>query len=388
MEFLLGDADYWLIENAMCLEQLVSIYYYGRSGSVFLQSLLDSHPQVLMVPGTVLMFYADFWKRYSHLSQDALIEKFCGYFASFFDVHADVKMGEWKQPSIVLSFNKMGENRDEVVSINKDKFLQALKLIFEKNELTSKSLFQAVHVAYTIALGRAGNLDRKNLPLIAHEAHLPGYYDGVMLLAKDFPSFKIIQMVREPLQTLGSHVKWQWKDYLPSSYGDAFPLVSNEAIVVRLEDLHTEPESTLKKLAQWLNIDWNDVLLQSTFDGKKWWNVQGVEQVTGFNQVTISKNHDDIYFPMDKYRLKILYGKRYVLWRYASKKPPLWKTLTLLPLLMLPFKIEFIIFKQLYRENKLSGLNYGLFVWWRKRRMYFKAWRYALSSKIKEPRCL
>ena len=32
------------------LDRVVAIYYYGRGGSVFMQSLLDNHPEVVMLP--------------------------------------------------------------------------------------------------------------------------------------------------------------------------------------------------------------------------------------------------------------------------------------------------------------------------------------------------
>lgn len=43
------------------IDEVVSIYFYGRSGSLFLQSLLDSHPNILMIPGDYIRFYYWFW---------------------------------------------------------------------------------------------------------------------------------------------------------------------------------------------------------------------------------------------------------------------------------------------------------------------------------------
>ena len=49
------------------LDDVVSIHCYGRSGSVFLASLFDQHPQVLMIPGVQLSSFYEFWRRRGHL---------------------------------------------------------------------------------------------------------------------------------------------------------------------------------------------------------------------------------------------------------------------------------------------------------------------------------
>ena len=49
----------------LALQQVVVIYYYGRSGSVFVQSLLDHHPQTLGLPGVGLERFHLFWESVS-----------------------------------------------------------------------------------------------------------------------------------------------------------------------------------------------------------------------------------------------------------------------------------------------------------------------------------
>ena len=44
------------------LTRVASIHYYGRSGSIFLQSLLDSHPDVVMLPTVYLCGFHTFWR--------------------------------------------------------------------------------------------------------------------------------------------------------------------------------------------------------------------------------------------------------------------------------------------------------------------------------------
>lgn len=383
------EKERWLIDNCFKINEVIAIVYYGRSGSVFLQSLLDNHPQLLMFPGTALILYAHFWKDYSNLPKTDLLEKFCEYFASFFDVNADDQLGAWKCPAKMLGFDKMGEKQDEIVGVDRAVFLQVLDVILDNN-ITSKSFFQAIHVAYAIALGRVDAMDCSRLPIIIYQLHTPDVVARFSLLIKDFPKLKVMQMVREPLQTLGSHFKHHLlaENVLKSSYFHAFPHWPNEAIAVRLEDLHTNSHATMEKIAHWLNIDWNDNLLHSTFDGKKWWNVKGTDKISGFNKVIISKNHNDLYYKMDIFRLKTLFGKRYFIWGYDNKLPPFWKKIFVFFLLLFPFKIEMIGFKLQHEKNRIRAAKAILYSWGRMRKVFFKAWWYSLSSNIEELRVL
>ena len=58
------------------LERVVAVFYYGRSGSIFLQSLLDSHPEVLMFPSIYLSGFYSFWSQFGHLPAVELVAAF------------------------------------------------------------------------------------------------------------------------------------------------------------------------------------------------------------------------------------------------------------------------------------------------------------------------
>lgn len=386
----LNKKDLWLIDSYSALTDVVAIGYYGRSGSVFLQSLLDNHPNILMLPGTLLLIFPDFWSVYAHLPLQELISEFCNYFSPFFKINSLAQGGAWKDAMIYLNLHKLGKNKDQTVEVNKDKFVQVLELILKNTILTRKSFFQAIHVAYTVALNRSQYLDDTRLPLIVHQLHSLNatYKDTADLrihsLEKDFPNLKIIQMIREPAQALGSHFKHHHDiNVFQASFYDAFLKTSCPSITVRLEDLHTCAEITLRKLAKWLEIDWNDSLLTSTFNGKQWWNVKDSAQVSGFNSIIISQEHRDILSAFDKIRLKILYAKRYHLWEYRKIKPSKWKSLAITPLLLLPFRMELIVYKDLYKTKQFSVT--ALFKDWKKRRsLLFKVWQYSLSPKTNE----
>ncbi|MDP1574213.1 MAG: sulfotransferase [Coxiellaceae bacterium] len=392
-EITFNETDKWLVENCFKIDEVLAIVFLGRSGSVFLGSLLDNHPQVIMLPGTQLAFYDFFWEKYSGLSNvENLVNTFCAYFSSFFDVHAFSPLSLGTQPSLDLGFSSMGEDRNEKVEIDKEKFKKIMYCILSKiSHVNKKNFFQAIHVAYTISNDNSSRLDKNRLPLIVYQLHM-NWENLVTSLVSDFPKTKFIHMIREPFQTVGSHFKHTnyRANVMNYFYRDAFPYAENSASkAIKLEDLHTQPTEVMKKISDWINIGWSDSLMESTFNGKKWWNLKDVEQVSGFNKVIISKNHSSLYYKFDKYRLEILYSKRFKLWGYSSKTYSKLDHFIALPLLLFPFKMEIISYRNAFSITKLHGLKNIVLDLFSKKRFYlFSAWKYSLSKEVREVRLL
>lgn len=388
-EIILNETDKWLIENCNKIDDVLAIVFLGRSGSVFLGSLLDNHPQVIMLPGTQLAFYNFFWEKYSgSLKIESLINNFCSYFSSFFDVYAFSQLSLGTQPALDLGFAAVGEDRNEKVEIDKEKFKKIMYYILSKiDHINKKSFFQAIHVAYTISNGDSARLNTGQLPLIVYQLHM-NWENLVTSLVSDFPKTKFVHMIREPFQTVGSHFKHTnfSANVMNYFYRDAFPYVeSNFSKAIKLEDLHTKPIEIMKKISSWVDIDWSDTLMESTFNAKKWWNLKDVEQVSGFNKVIISKNHSSLYYKFDKYRLRILYSKRFKLWGYPSKTYSKLEHFILLPLLLFPFKMEIISYRNAFLITKLHGLKNLMLGLFSKKRLYlYSAWKYSLSSEVRE----
>lgn len=381
----LNAADQHLITNINQIDNVAAILFYGRSGTVFLQSLLDNHPEIIMMPGTCLMYFYEFWEQYAHLSSDELIKQFCQYFLPFFDVAADARLGEWKQPAIYLGFAQMGEHQDKKIEADQDKFVAVLKLILNTGPTSRKFFFQAIHIAYTITINRSQSLAKTKLPLIVYQLHT-NHPERTKKLCQDFPKTKFIHILREPLQTLGSHFQHTFNcSILEDSYYHGFaPTDATDAKAIKLEDLHTEPKLTMSSLCQWLSLTWSPSLLESTFDGEKWWNLKTTEQVSGFNKLIISKNHNNLYYKLDIYRLKMLYQKRWLLWKYSNKPISKFKSFIIFPLLFLPFKMETIFWRAEIQSKGLKIIKPALINWYRRRRTLVKAWLYSLSSQTKE----
>ena len=112
--------------------------------------------------------------------------------------------------------------------------------------------------------------------------------------------------------------------------------------------------------------------------------------ISGFNQITVSKNYNNFYYKFDFYRLKILYEKRFTQWSYPitiTRNILKVERILLLFLLLIPFKMEIVDLKKNVFSQGLRGIKYGFFCWLdriRKRSYLLSAWKYSLSKEIQE----
>lgn len=377
----------------MKLNEVVAILFLGRSGTVFLGSLLDNHPQVLMFPGTQLSFYEDFWEKRGKnaLSIEILIRQFCAYFSSFFDIYAYSPDILGYQPAYQLGFDEMGIEKNERIEIEKEKFIAVLYFILSDiTHVDMKIFFQAIHVAFAITINRSTQINRIRLPIIVYALH-QNTFKSVNNLCSHFPKTKMIHMIREPFQAIDSHFEYDGYccHVLRDFYFAAFPQAEvDKSMAVKLEDLHASPHVTLNKITKWIGIDWSDSLLESTYNGKKWWNVKGSERFHGFKKTILSKKKYSGFNAFDRYRLKVLYSKRLALWGYASKRKILkLERFLLLPMLLFPFKMELVDLKINVFLQGFRGIKYNFFCWLdriRQRSYLMKAWKYSLSDSVRE----
>ena len=360
------------------IERAVSIHYYGRGGSFFLQSLLDGHPDVLTFPANYLCGYFVFWDEFGHLPAVELCAAFVDCYDVLFDPRSQTPvLGAGAGIGLEFNFTAMGERHSEALGVDRDLFAFTLLRLL-KHEIADamtetvarKFFFQALHVAYAEALGR--QFDSPN-PLIVFQAHNP-FFHAIDQLFSDFgPDLKCLHSVREPLQTLASWYRsmredegvddldlprdtlvralahaspiFTWTHHLSPDFqgvGRYVEMNQRNSRAVRLEDLHQAPEETTQRLCHWLGIDWHQALLASTFDGKLWhWKVRG-ETLSGFQSQTISRRHDDVLSGFDRLRLRFLLADKHAAWGYGL---PAWFGLTPLRLLafglwLLPFRME------------------------------------------------
>ena len=390
------------------LRRVVSIHYYGRSGSLFLQSLLDGHPQVVMLPGTYLAGFYRFWETFGQLPALKLLGAFITNYDVLFDARSPVPVFEvGRDVGITLGFDRMGEDQDRTLGVDRNEFMESLlahviRVCDDPNveRLSRRFFLQAIHAAYAQALGQPKSKDM----LIVLQTHNP-YFEEVEPLYRDFGvDVKFLHCLREPIQALGSWYSHWWEtctgpdprgappqlelagasiaraiDHAKpifAQYAHHFPHDGQTRDVIAraientrgvgLEDLHRQPRAALEKVRAWLGIDWHDALLSSTFDGQPWhYRTTGGKTVKGFQQTTITKKHADVFTPFDRLRLKLLFADQFQAWDYLIPRVLSWRLLAFLAaiLWLLPLRMESSIWRaQSWRGLRTLGAIFSSYV--------------------------
>ncbi|HJP21616.1 MAG: sulfotransferase [Alphaproteobacteria bacterium] len=340
------------------LERVVAIFYYGRSGSVFLQSLFDSHPDVLTVPAEHLHDFYPFWSNVASLPAAAQVTAFCDRYDALFEPGP----AHWGVEREAFSAALEAHLRDQVPDLDHD-------------PAPRKFFFQAVFAAYAEARGREFASQR---PWIVFQAHNPLIFavDGLL---EDFGfELRFLHSLRDPLATMASWFRLAWEKNGPAPdlpgtalirsiyhakpiFSGAINLKSTSAPKLspqdlerlaewdasnsrasRLEDLHEAPRQTIEKICAWLDLPWHDTLLESTFDGRPWAQVSTDGSVLAGFRGIVAAAPDDLYHPLDRFRIKLLLADKYRAWKYPL---PGWADNRLLKGLVfllwpLPFRME------------------------------------------------
>lgn len=363
------------------INKVIAIQNCGPSGTLLLQSLLDGHTQLLSLPalhGQQLLIQ---WETLQGKTKEEIINKL-------------IAMNEhWFNPAIYpgedLGLMSMGSSYKEIVSVNQDQFTKSLNArLSNLTQITRKEFLIAVYYAYNDALGR----DTTNAEYLLYPIHsLPSKY--AKQLKEDFEVVRFLHSIRNPIQSIGSmakhiannpgwkylyvfncvtsqmindytihagpHIAYGMKPYFRDSQDQKI-----QSRAVRLEDIHTALNITMKKICTWLNIHWEDTLLTSTFDGKIWNNRPASIRQTGVGDKIIAQKHTEVLSSFDKTRLEYATAKFMIHYRYETNciSQPLTKKLLMSLMVFLPFKMESfkIQIKERFAELSNSNSNKGM----------------------------
>ncbi|MBF0125683.1 MAG: sulfotransferase [Magnetococcales bacterium] len=365
-------------------EKVVAVCFYGRSGSYFLQSLLDSHPRVMTIFGNLYTFFHEFWNAHQELDRDKLIIAFCQYYAFIFDGRNQC------QADASGHLDKMGANEDQKVGVDPILFLDALHAILDTVEnLTRRKLFQAVHMAFHLALGRPLIPN----PLIVYQLHNPKDARTSAMI-EDFPDTLFLHMIREPLQSMNSHFRVYYEQnpramsFKSCAWVVQGILAGGRAIIpsyqvrsraVRLEDLKEDPRGSMERICRWIGIEWHDSLLHSTVNGEQYW-FSGSEgkRLKGFEKEHLKQKRSRYFTRFDQFRFDLLLAKKRRHWGYPT---PFWSTWNWLR------HVAFVLMFFSFRLERLvwCSSDTGAFEeWWMFRGIILDAWRDQFSLYANE----
>lgn len=253
------------------------------SGTKLLQSLLDSHEEVCMIPGYALMYFYPYWQEFVAKqgvdSWETVLEGVLTTFGSIFDT--SINPGS-------ETLDQLGEDQNQSISVDVDKFRSFFLEFTDTEAVTVRNALFAIHYAYAFATGQ--ELSTKKI--IVYHIHV--FFYAKKYLYQDFPELLVIGSIRDQRGNIRKRVsnsiikpnqtKLRDTDEFVmrqtayrhiirfSSEGlDALlPIPRDRVRVFKHEDLVTRLESVMTNLAQFLAIRFDDCLLRPTWGGLVW----------------------------------------------------------------------------------------------------------------------
>lgn len=243
---------------------LVAIIAMGRASSLFFQGLLDGHPQIATLPTF------------------EYIPKCLCRFVGRKQIQANEFENAMEQ-TILWGQELFGKKIENAPKIDKKRFGEKFLEYVEEFGLSRKAVFIAIYYAFSSCLSKEVGNARKTvsnsgtphshvqgIQMIVFQCHLGSQ---AMPMTEDFEQVKFIGMVRDPRASLagpiskGSYNIFSWGLFPSSQYRflKNMQLSGYQVLFVKHEDLHRNPEYTMKEVASFLRIECRDLLKESTF---------------------------------------------------------------------------------------------------------------------------
>jgi len=331
----------------------------GRTGTDLLQSLLDSHPEVLTFNGS--FFFLSFWNNSicvsaGKFSLGDVIDEFIGKHVEKLKSRYDIQERK----------DQLGDNFNQSIDIDLGRFKSEIMNLLDGREVNSKNMMLAIYAAYSICLGQ----DIKRKKVLFHHLH---HIERLENYLKDFPDSQIISMTRDPRANFVSGIE-HWRKFRPSTdqgahlyyyikriLDDANILekYGNEYIVIKIEDLGRE--SALRKLCDWLNISYDECLKKSTWAGLSWHGDSlstKKKKEPGWSKDMLRNDWETRLNSVDKYVLNFIVFYRLKHYGYSFKRINILSSLIVPFLIFLPLSYELRFFSFSYLRTCVRNKEY------------------------------
>lgn len=244
-------------------KKIIFLSSFLHSGIDWVHSLLDSHQNILITPA--LSFYRC-WTKFGFNEME-----YGQKIYNKFYLYIKINIG----PSSKNEQKKFLNNNEEL-----DDFFFKLGNLLKNNLVSRRDVFLYIHESYLYAK----KINEKNIKVIISHEHVPFYKN---LFKSDFPDSSIILVLRDPRAALAGiwHRRTELFGHLPDFtfnmtidcwfYGISIIKDKNykqekNLYILKNEELHSNIQKEMTKLAKWLKVDFADTLLIESFpSGKK-----------------------------------------------------------------------------------------------------------------------
>ena len=325
------------------INKIILFNHMSNSGAYFLEQLLDGHSDILCLP-YIESLEQVYTRRLQFLEgEELLIEMTAQMLGFLHSKYEDIGcVGQHRFGNLCL--DKDG-NFIKDVYIDPKEFIIKLKCQFgDKIKLNSYGQMLKIYfAAYNNCLKKCKEEGKKYW--IFYHMHLSNYDVSKMfnnLNKEEFERIENLMIIREPVQHCYSWFKrygLNWKKNTVMKKGWIYDVLRSEmgcmlekregienVRAIRFEDLKYNPEGTLMGLCKWLQLEFQETLLNTTLNGEKiYWPVNtpnGIHYITGFDTSAVGQvKFVDVLSLWDEARLNMMYAKFKRAYNYTNDVP-------------------------------------------------------------------
>ena len=340
---------------------VIALLPFGRSGSLFLHSLFDGHPDIATLPGVYFKgwFGMDSWQQIAPDMgksdwRERLVSMVVKKHLPLFDANNNQNVpgkpfGEVDWLSKDLGFMEMGKDRSWPFVVDQNAFAATFLTLLKMHEsIDIKGCFELIHRAFEIAIrGNEGTGNKPNGHIFYH-IHNPNPFERAHFL-QHYPQAMFLHLIRNPVQSLESWLiqldlgnSYGHANYTDSKFGNNYQLKKWSKAVnrvvsmavnmrlpdnclpgsrgVRLEDVKQNPRKTMPQLAAWMGISDHAALYESSFCGLQYWgpSSKATGKITGFDTKAIDQPVGRLFGPKDVVIFETLFWPLSRLYSYGD----------------------------------------------------------------------
>ena len=233
------------------------------SGGKFIHSLLDNHHDIMTIPNSPPQFCQI--NKFNELSKEEIINQLF-LFDEFFDSSNDQRRGR----------NKLGQEKNQIIKIDKYIFSQHLEEFLKINDWNILNYIYSVYLSYNFTNNTYHH--QNFIAIYLHDIFFINEFSKIII------NPIILCSVRLPINAFSTYVRnkglksKQFKKISKNKYLHfvysfyEFEKIKNKIYCIVLEELHKNPQKSINKLCDKLNIPFDKNLLVSTFNGMLWFN--------------------------------------------------------------------------------------------------------------------
>jgi len=237
----------------------VFICGYPKSGTTLMLSLLDGHEDLVVIPQETKFF--------NKVLKQVNYENKIDYLLNESNIKM-LKYGLQEGPSGMKDYSQFN------FEIFKNKFY----------DYWNKSLKEDKNLLESLAIGISHTTKQNSFKAWVEKT--PGSEFYLDTIKKWWPQSKAIFLVRDPRQNYCSHIQYQKRKQNPlnitienfikrwgmsvKKFEKYSRIFDNDALTIRYEDLISDTKTIMKKVAQFLGVEYKNILETPTRLGKQW----------------------------------------------------------------------------------------------------------------------